>query len=249
VHRVVPCALLRARLVYRVRSLNKYKVLGAQSAALPVAALACALLVIPSFSGAASLPEGPRPGVSVEAKRRPSSQQLNRLDRLEPLIRYFSSLSYGPDDARVNGDYIRALILTESGANIRARSRKGARGLTQIMPSTARWAVAHLARENYDYLYVDEDVFKDFVADDLYHPGLNVLLACYLNATYNQRFDGQVELMAAAWNAGPGAVRRYGNQPPPYPETLTLIRRVLGYIDFFTATVGVNPASPGLALK
>ncbi|MFQ5351865.1 MAG: lytic transglycosylase domain-containing protein [Candidatus Binatia bacterium] len=177
----------------------------------------------------------PGPAAADEAVRKPSREQLARLDYLEPYIRYFTSLSYGPNDARVSADYIRALILTESGGHLRARSRKGARGLTQIIPSTARWAAAHLARDDYDYLYVDEGLFENFDADDLYNPAINILLACYLNATYNDRFGGRTELVAAAWNAGPGAVTRHGNNPPPYPETRVLISRVLGYMDFFQA--------------
>lgn len=52
----------------------------------------------------------------------PIRAQLERLSAAEQYIAYFTSLSYGPSDARVSADYIRALILTESGADPQARS-------------------------------------------------------------------------------------------------------------------------------
>jgi soluble lytic murein transglycosylase-like protein len=170
---------------------------------------------------------------------KPTRSQLRRLHHLDPYIRYFTSLPYGPGGARVPADYIRALILTESGGDKWAHSGKGARGLTQIIPTTGRRALAELAREHYDYLYVDERVFHSFDADHLYDPALNILIACYLSATYHELYGGRTDLVVAAWNAGPGAVRRYGNQPPPYPETRDLITRVIAYMDFLE-TMDVN---------
>lgn len=166
----------------------------------------------------------------------PSPLQLGRLYKFEAYIRYFTSISYGPNDARVSPEYLKALILTESGGHRFAHSSKGARGLTQIMPATARNVAKKLVEEGYDYLYIDEK--KDlahFSADRLYDPAINILIACYLSATYHERFEGRTELVAAAWNAGPGAVTRYGNEPPPYRETRALITRILGYMDFFQA--------------
>lgn len=169
----------------------------------------------------------------------PSRAQLRRIHQLEPYIRYFTSLAYGPQNARVPADYIRALILTESGGDRLAHSGKGARGLTQIIPSTARRVLQDLAVADYDYLYVDEALFGQFDPENLFDPALNILIACYLSATYHDRYGGRTDLVVSAWNAGPGAVRRYGNQPPPYPETRTLIKRVITYMDFLE-TLDVN---------
>ncbi|RMD85033.1 MAG: hypothetical protein D6815_02850 [Candidatus Dadabacteria bacterium] len=173
--------------------------------------------------------------VSTSSRYVPTRSQLRRLYYLEPYIRYFTSLSYGPDKARVPADYIRALILTESAGDTWAHSVKGARGLTQILPSTARAVVQELRRSGYDYLYIDEKVFDHFTADDLYDPALNILIACYLSATYHDLYGGRTELVVAAWNAGPGAVARYGNEPPPYRETQDLIARVKGYMTYLVA--------------
>jgi len=165
-------------------------------------------------------------------RSRPSASQLRRLYHLEPYVRYFTSLSYGRSGARVSADYIRALILSESSGRHAARSGKGARGVTQIIPTTAKAVVAELARDGRDFLYIDETVFADFKPDDLYDPALNILIACYLSATYHARYDGKTELVVSAWNAGPGAVARYGNQPPPYKETLGMIGRIQGFLDY-----------------
>lgn len=163
---------------------------------------------------------------------RPSRQQLRRLAYLEPYIRYFTSLAYGPDDNRVSPDYIKALILTESSGHRTARSPKGARGLTQIIPETARTVVNKLAKLGYDFLYVDERVFSEFTADHLYDPALNILIACYLSATYHGWYEGSTDLVASAWNAGPGAVARYGNEVPPFAETRGMIVRLKGFMSY-----------------
>ena len=162
--------------------------------------------------------------------QQPSEAQLQRLKHLEPYIRYFSSLTY--HGARVSPDYIRALILTESGGDRWAMSGKGARGLTQIIPSTAKYVAEDLLDVGYDFLYVDERVLEGFGDDDLFDPAINIMMACYLSATYHARYEGSTELMVSAWNAGPGAVSRYGNKPPPYPETQAMIARLTGYISY-----------------
>jgi len=173
----------------------------------------------------------------LAAQRQPSQDQLDRLQRFEPYVRYFSSLSYG--GARVSPDYIRALILTESGGEPSAMSVKGARGLTQITLSTARTVAEGLLAVGYDFHYIDERDLEALEAEDLFDPAVNILMACYLSATYQAMYEGRMELMVSAWNAGPGAVSRYGNEPPPYPETLAMIARLGGYISYLkTRTPG-----------
>src|SRR5512141_631057 len=109
---------------------------------------------------------------AMEPFSRPSAEQMRRLEELEPYVRYFTSLSYGPQRARVSSEFIRALILIESGANPDARSRMGARGVTQILPSTAREVLRELAGTR-DSLFVDEDVFHSFHAELLRDPAIN----------------------------------------------------------------------------
>lgn len=99
---------------------------------------------------------------------------------------------------------VRAMIQVESGYNHRARSQKGAMGLMQLMPATAS-------------LYRVEDP---------YDPDENVRGGTRYLRHLVDRFPGRLDLAVAAYNAGPGAVERYGGVPP-YRETKDYVRRVM----------------------
>ena len=163
----------------------------------------------------------------------PSPAQLTRLTHFEKYINYFTSVAYGPGNSKVSPSYIRSLICAESSVNPQARSSKGARGLSQIMPETGRIAARELYESGIDFEFVDERRLKDLRAEDLYDPAINILIACYLSATYLDQFLGRHDLVVSAWNAGPGAVTAYGNRPPPYSETHQLMARVRGYMTYF----------------
>lgn len=191
-----------------------------------VLALSAALCLVPGSSSA-------RTGVQ---RRVPSKAQLARLETYDSYIRYYSSLTYGTDSAPVSANYLRALVLGESSAQRAAVSPKGARGLTQIMPQTGREAVARLLALDRDFYFVDRERLEKFEPMDLYDPAVNLLIAAYLTATYHHRYNSSPALVTAAWNAGPEAVRRYGNQAPPYRETHQLIERVNAYMTYFQGT-------------
>jgi soluble lytic murein transglycosylase-like protein len=144
----------------------------------------------------------------------------------------------------VSSDYIRALILTESAAQKYAVSNKGARGLTQIMPETGRLAISDILAEGFDYEYVDEEKLASYNADHLYDPCVNILIACYLGARYHADYSGRSDLSAAAWNAGPEAVAKYGNRIPAYRETRGMVARLVGYLNYLSA-YPVSSTQPG----
>lgn len=98
------------------------------------------------------------------------------------------------------------MIKVESDFNPRAVSRVGATGLMQIMPA------------NFSQLRIRDpyNAYENIMGGTLY---LKQLL---------NRFDGNLILALAAYNAGPTAVVRYNNVPP-YTETMDFIKRVLKY--------------------
>jgi soluble lytic murein transglycosylase-like protein len=101
---------------------------------------------------------------------------------------------------------LHAIIRVESGYNPKARSPKGAQGLMQLMPETGR---RYRVRDPYDP--------KENIEGGARY--LKDLLA---------RFDDDLELALAGYNAGEGAVLLAGNRIPRYRETLAYVPRVLG---------------------
>lgn len=105
---------------------------------------------------------------------------------------------------QVRPELLNALIQAESNYNTQAVSPRGAQGLTQLMPGTA------------SSLGVD----NPFDARQNIFGG-----ARYLRQQLDQ-FGGDERMALAAYNAGPGAVRRYGGIPP-YPETRQYVTRIM----------------------
>ncbi|TCS42471.1 lytic transglycosylase domain-containing protein [Reinekea marinisedimentorum] len=100
---------------------------------------------------------------------------------------------------------IKAVIKQESAFNIRARSNKGATGLMQLMPATA-------AR---------------YKVKDLYDPKQNIYAGTQHLRYLLYQYD-DLKLALAAYNAGEGAVARFGGVPP-YPETINYVAKVMGW--------------------
>ncbi len=189
--------------------------------------LALALLPAPPVTARASL----RTYVAKYRSISVSEQQLQRLSRYDHLIEYFSSFSFFQPRHKVNPDFIRALILAESDGDPTARSSKDARGLTQIIYPTGRQAARELLQKNIRFRHVSRSQLQNLRPGDLYLPEVNILLACYLISKYNYTFQGKLDLVVSAWNAGENSI--VGNQPAQYRETLNHIGKVNGYFLYF----------------
>lgn len=156
-------------------------------------------------------------------------QSLISLSRYDHLIAYFTGFSYFRPHHKVSPDFIRALILAESQANPLAISPKRAIGLGQIILSTGQKAGRELAGSRTVFRYVPRQKLADLTAEDLHDPAINILLTCYLIAKYNYRFDGRLDLVLSAWNAGEYTESLALGRHADYEETKQLIGKVNGY--------------------
>ncbi len=98
-----------------------------------------------------------------------------------------------------------AVVMEESGGNPQAASPKGAVGLMQLMPATAR----------------------EVGVDDPRDPSQNLDGGALYLSRMVKRYDGDLELALAAYNAGPGTVDRAGRAIPAYPETERYVEKVM----------------------
>jgi soluble lytic murein transglycosylase-like protein len=139
---------------------------------------------------------------STPTRQQPSStNSQNSID-------YHSIVQEKAVNYNIDPSLIKALIKTESNWNNRAISRKGAMGLMQLMPDTA----------------IDMDVRDPFDPEDNIEGGTKYLR--YLL----ERFNGDLTLALAAYNAGPKTVEKFG-YIPPFTETRQYVNKVLSLVN------------------
>ena len=109
----------------------------------------------------------------------------------------------------VDANLVRAVIQAESAYNPRAMSVKGAMGLMQLMPATAR----------------------HYGVQDPFDPAENIRAGVAYLKSLLVKFGENLELALAAYNAGPGAVRKYGGTVPPYRETRSYVKKIRNAVE------------------
>lgn len=151
------------------------------------------------------------PGAPAIRTTRPEPGQAVR-QRFEPLVQEYAG-RHG-----LRPDLVRAVIQVESAFNPRATSPKGAMGLMQLMPATAR----------------------ELGVVNAYDPADNIRGGTAYLRQLLDRYDGDEVLALAAYNAGFNAVDRHGGRVPPYSETRDYVRKV-------GAAADVRPSGSGRA--
>ena len=133
------------------------------------------------------------------AQAETGAEKISTREQIKNIV-FRAAKKHGVDEKLVN-----ALIKQESGFNPNAKSKVGAMGLMQLMPSTAQGLGVTNAY----------DAEQNIMGGTKYLKGLM------------DRFDNNKSLALAAYNAGPNAVKKYGGIPP-YMETQNYVKNVLG---------------------
>lgn len=138
------------------------------------------------------------------------SHQMNELQNIPAYYsknreKFMAEIKRAASLYRVDEALLHAVITVESGYNASVVSKKGAVGLMQLMPDTAR----------------------RFKVNNLFDPAQNIHAgAQYLSSLLTQ-FDHNTQLALAAYNAGENNVRKYGGHIPPFPETIAYVPKVM----------------------
>jgi len=90
-----------------------------------------------------------------------------------------------------------------------------------------------LAQSQTHFRYVSKENLDNLAVIDLFDPAINILLTCYLVAKYNYKFDGKLDLVISAWNAGENTEALSEGRHAPYQETENLIGKVNAYYLYF----------------
>jgi soluble lytic murein transglycosylase-like protein len=190
------------------------------------------------FKGGSSL-DPPRPDAG-EAQARAAllrSPLYRRLVDHPNARRYALLIERNASAHGLDAALLKAMIAVESGYDPGAVSTKGAVGLMQVMPATGeRYGVAADAQRSISVKLMD--------------PVTNVRIGARYLRDLLKMFAGDRTLALAAYNAGEQAVRQYGNQVPPYPETRDYVELVGQFEVFYRPPPAPRPlpARPTLDL-
>lgn len=176
------------------------------------------LFIAVMIMGVALVSNGNKPNPMVMnpqilSKMRPASQTEQRPPsvsgrKAEHL--YHTFIIQTASHHQIDPALIKAIIMAESGYNTKAVSKKGAKGLMQLMPGTA----------------------QSLGVEDIFNPHQNITGGVQYFKQMVNRFNGDVKLALAAYNAGSRNVRNY-NGVPPFKATHSYIKKVFKYYQIY----------------
>jgi soluble lytic murein transglycosylase-like protein len=176
------------------------------------------LFIAAMIMGVALVSNGNKPNPMVMnpqilSKMRPASQTEQRPPsvsgrKAEHLYHIF--IIQTASQHQIDPALIKAIIMAESGYNTKAVSKKGAKGLMQLMPGTA----------------------QSLGVEDIFNPHQNITGGVQYFKQMVNRFNGDVKLALAAYNAGSRNVRNY-NGVPPFKATHSYIKKVFKYYQIY----------------
>ena len=190
------------------------------------------VLGLPLYEGltfAKPVPEEPVPSQTeiIPEPREPVPSQTETMpEKILPLVKgmeaerlYHSIIIEAANRYQVDPAIVKAIIMAESSYNPKAVSKKGAKGLMQLMPKTA----------------------AELGVKDSFNPVYNINGGVrYYKKMLNQ-FNGDVKLALAAYNAGSRKVKKYQGIPP-FKATRYYIKKVFKYYEYYKKQVDIKRA-------
>lgn len=163
-------------------------------------------------------PEPPKPVSYAETsfpEKHPATSSLDEsMAQLEKETEYWELILKASQEHQIEPALIKAIIMAESSYNPRAESKRGAKGLMQLMPNTA----------------------QALGIDDIYDPSHNINGGTKYFRFLLDKFNGNVNIALAAYNAGLTNVQRY-NGIPPFESTRQYIKKVALYRKYYRKQV------------
>jgi len=180
---------------------------------------------VAAFPKPAPLPPAPLPPPPLVALQIPSPPILRfNAHQARPHTPYGDLIYKAARRHAVNPQVVAAVIQAESDFQPGAKSRAGACGLMQLLPETARR-------------------FGLMKKRDLFKPAKNIEAGVRYLRWLTERFGDDLSRVVAAYNAGEGAVDRFGGVPP-FSETLGYVRRIYGTLGLSSLVTAILPPTP-----
>ena len=155
------------------------------------------------------------------------------LINIKSIFKNFYPIKYDNHIAKYSQRYnvdpclVVAIIKAESNFNEKAVSHRGAYGLMQIMPDTAIWIAKNME-------------LKDYKIENLYDNEINIAMGCWYINNLNKEFNGDVDLVIAAYNGGPGNVQKWLKDKTYSEDGIKLHNIPFGETDKYVKKVKTN---------